>query len=431
MSMRRNRDQLYADYAKTLAGHFDQRYQMGRASRVLKITTVRRDSVNKVYEVEGEIDQVDGFKVPTDRELNVGDVILVDYPKDETVASELRFVQLLNSDYVTTGLLKRVEALNFPAPTFRVPPATSEVIISPGSTTTRVTVHFTAVEQKYDPSYYKVTYKLTSAPSWSNSWSDTIRHDPNDPELDLILSYSFPPQTSIDIRLSTFYAYGDREVQTDPSSAITYVTAANTTSPGAATGLMISENVMGGLVIEVVGTKVPGVFDGWIIQASYSPGGPAIYTSPVIDGVLLYPGTPGQQHFFSAWPVSIAGVVGGRYPTVGFYPLTGPGYIPPAPAILDTTPPPTPDAPIVEGIVRVSSDYIGRPSIRIKPPINYQKPPDFAGWVFTLVNQDTGRPTVYVAPDTARTAFSLGTAILSESGYSILTEDGDYVAQEA
>lgn len=400
---RRPRGELYRELARTLGASLEGDFQPLESLRKMEVDEVVRDSMNNpvsFYANEGGQGRFNVQVLPG-QEVNENDIVYVSHTKSKLAGPNLKFVGLASSSSAGQGTIRRGKGLVFPSPTFRTPATTSNLIINPGSIVSEVIVHIEGVEDKLSPSSYRVLYKLSSDPDWATAWSDVILHQNNNVELNLRLSRTFAPGTELDIRMSTVYSYLDSEVEADLSTTITIETATDDADPGAAEDIEVDVTTPGMLVAQASGTQVSGVHRGYRYEVSMAQGGPAIFTSPVMTGPLTFPAGAGE-YFVAATPISINNVAGTRFPSTGFFPVTGPGYTVVSPVVVDLTPPATWGAPTIYDVSEIDSQGIlqGRLEINLAP---YTYPSDYSHTIIKIYDNNLGYETLlpieYVAAD--------------------------------
>lgn len=305
----------------------DASYQGARDFATVVVTGVEKDSAGAVLAATGVIDGTGAFTVPLrGTSASAGDHLLVSYPKGDPTG-ELKFERFVFSEDVSAGLL----AVNpdLPAPDFIPPISTTDLDATTTAIDAYIVVYFRAVEAKYNPSNYLISYRAVGG-----QWVDQIVPHLGGAQ-QARLSANFPPGTFVDVKLRALYNWnGDSSLPTAP---ITVRAAVDDISPGSATGLAIDLTVAGGVTLRAAGTQDAAHFGGWIYLVASGTGGPIVAQSGAMPAdwfTSLVAGT----YYAAVFPISRANppVVGGRYPGTGF---AGPFVVAASTAAPDTTPP--------------------------------------------------------------------------------------------
>jgi hypothetical protein len=360
------------------------KYQPAQATAVLAVASVARDSTGAIVSATGTLDGAGEFTVPMQGHSTApGDFLLVGYPGNQPVGAELAYLRHVASDYGGAGLVA-VDA-NLPAPLFAATPWTTAIVATPGSITATASVFFVAVEARFQPSGYTVSFRVNGG-----TWRDrTVPHIGGTQECNL--GADLPPGASVDVHLRARYSWAASE--SVPTADQTFTTAQDTSSPGDVTALAVSTATPGLLVITPTATLDTDLFRGYRYEINDAATGTPdiVRESP---GPLAIP-LPVGTYYIAASPISKAGTLGGRTPATGYQ---GPYSIVEVPA-LDTTPPPVPDPPTVTGIIFIGSDYIARAKIRLTLAA-YTPPADFEAFVVRIQHVDSGYqwPDIVLAP---------------------------------
>lgn len=335
-----------ARFWTAVGGHVEARAEPRRTRRVLTIASIARDSTGAAITARGTIGGAGDFSVDVrGKGVREGMQIGVTGPANDPYAP-LAFADIAQSDDPTAAY-GDVNA-DLPVPTFASTPFTTAIVKSPGSVTARGSVFFNAVAERYSPSYYLLTWRLTSGPG---EWQDLkVPHLGGVQECNL--GSAFAPGVQIDVKLRAHY---DWALSFSVASAVsTFTLASDTASPGSATGLAVDATIAGQLLLTPAGTLDASLFDHW--QYEFNTTGSGAATDTRSDrGQLVYRATAGT-YYARVVPVSKSGTVGTYYPGPSSW--SGPFTITPASAPLDTTPPADWSAPSV-ALTRVTPDTGG------------------------------------------------------------------------
>lgn len=352
----------------------DRRYQPALATAVLQVATVERDSSGAIVSATGTLDGAGEFTVPLKgHSAGAGDFLLVGYPGDQPVGAELAYLRHVASAYAGAGLV----AVNgdLPAPAFAAVPFTSAIVALPGSITAKASIFFVAVEARYQPSGYTVSYRINGG-----EWRDrAVPHIGGTQECDL--GSDLPPGATIDAHLRARYQWN--AVESPPTADSTFTAAVDTSSPGTVTALAVGVATPGQLSITPTATLDSALFRGYRYEINDAATGSPDIASVPIPGpwdAVLPPGT----YYVAAVPVSKSGTLGTRLPaTPNTY--QGPYVVADQAANLDTTPPPNWTAPTLVGS-NVQGDIGGeRPQVAITFPA-YSYPSDYDHTIVRLAN---------------------------------------------
>lgn len=362
-----------------LTNHTDSKYEGAKASATLIVTRVEKDSSGGVLAAYGTL-QGEGdteFYMPLrGTSAGVGDHLLGTYPQSNPAGGELSYVRHVYSSDPAAGLLVPDAAL--PAPAWAAVPLTTALDASAGNISAYVVAYFLAVEARYQPSGYTVSYRAQGG-----EWADQpVPHLGGAQQARLAIN--FPPGTAVDVRLRARYNWA--QVESLPSETRTIVAAVDDISPGVATGVTVEMDAPGGLNLFPAGTLDPAHFDHWQYEIATSAGGAGLVTRQG-QAPYFFTGVSGN-YYVAVRPVSKSGVLGGRYPgAVGTY--AGPFLLNNPAAPIDTTPPPDWTAPTI-ALTRVTTNNNGEQAqLTITLPA-YAYPTDYAetlAYVATNTNQ--------------------------------------------
>ncbi len=300
----------------------------------LYVTDVDTDSLGNATVAYGTIDGEGRFPINAlGRSVRPGQTIMAGVSVANP-SGELTFLGYLSSDVAGTGLVRDEPG---PPPDYATTWATTEISTSPALIGSYLIVHFTgdAITQ-FNPMSYIVSYQIDGEAEWADV---EIPHLGG--EQSVRLPRLLPPGVTVNVHLRTRYSYAS--VPSEASEDRSWAAAANSASPGAATGLTASVAVAGRIRLEASGT-IPDAanFYGWRYEIATSAGGAGLVTRTV-NGPLDYEPPAAGNYYVAVAPVSMSGVVGTRYP--GPLSFNGPLAVTTAAAPLDTTAPPAWGAP--------------------------------------------------------------------------------------
>lgn len=377
----------------------DRRYEGVAASAALVVAKIERNSAGAAELARGTIDGAGDFTVPLrGAEASPGDHLLVRYKAGSPASAELEYVRHIQSDQAGAGILA-VNA-DLPAPAFATVPFETAITATPGSITARLTVHFLAVEEKYRPSGYTVSYRVTGG-----QWSDVPVPHLGGEQL-CVLPVSFAPGASVDVKLRARYNWASAE--SVPSETRTTTVAADTASPGDATGLLADTSVLGALVLLGQGTTDNALWAAWQYEIATDSAGGGL-TTVQAPGQYLYQLSGGGTRYAAVRPVSKSGTLGGRYPASGF---AGP-YTIVAGQAPDTTPPPVFGAPTLAGRTVQLADGSVRAFLKVTLPA-YAFPSDYDHTVIRVYDGTTYQ---------FWTLDGVATEVEQQSAFGVLTVD--------
>ncbi len=375
---------------QALTNHTDSKYQGAQSSATLIVTRIDKDSNGGVLAAYGTL-QGEGdteFYMPLrGASAAVGDHLLGTYPTNNPAGGELTYVRHVFSNDPAAGLL--VPDADLPSPQFATVPFTSALDASTGGISAYMVIYFIEVEARYQPSGYTISYRPSGG-----DWTDQAVPSG---VTQARLSAPFPPGTYVDVKLRARYNWASAEsIPTDPR---TFRAALDDITPGDATAVIVETNTPGGLNIFAEGTLDPAHFDHWRYAIATSGGGAGL---TIRDGNSPYFFTGASADYYvAASPVSKSGVVGGRYPGVGY---AGPFRLNNPAQPLDTTPPPDWTSAPALAMQRVVTNNNGEQAqLTITLP-TYPYPADYAETlVYVVTNTNTQAPTQRIAPGVGST----------------------------
>lgn len=355
----------------------DGRYQVAQATGVLSVASVERDSTGAIVSAIGTLDGAGEFTVPLKgHQAAPGDYVLVGFPSNQPVGAELAYLRHVASDYPGAGIIAIDGTV--PAPTFAAVPWTTGIVKLPGSITAKASVFFVAVEARYQPSGYTVSYRIDGG-----EWRDrAVPHVGGVQECDL--GSDLPPSASVDVHLRARYQWNASE--SVPTADSTFATADDDSSPGDVIGIAVEVGTPGVLGVTLTAVVDTDLLLGYRYElARGATAAPDQRSAPLPARASLHV-LPGQW-YVAAYPVSKAGVAGGRFPATGYQ---GPYTVADYGEILDTVPPPAPSPPDLSAIVLRHSDGTTAALLRLTLDPNYPAPPDLRRWVLRLQEATTG-----------------------------------------
>lgn len=360
-----------------VVGALDDNYQGKQAQAVVTVTSVQRNGAGGVETVTGTIDGAGAFTVPMKgREAGVGDQLLVAYPKGSPVGAELAYLRHSSSDNPAAGLLQIDPDL--PPPTFAPTWHSTALVATPGSITARATIYLVAVEERFRPSGYVVSFRVDAGLGYGE-WGD-LRVPHLGGTQECALGSDFAPGASIDVKLRAEYNWAASA--SVASETRTFTAALDNATPGNATGLAVGTGTPGTLILQATGSVDATIFAGWRYEIATSSGGAGLQTSAPLPGEWTPQGLAAGNYYVAVRPVSKSGTLGGRFPGSGFagpYAVTG-AFAP------DTTPPPTWAAPTLS-IVRNQPATGGETAVlTVTLPGGYSYPADYQQTIVRFAN---------------------------------------------
>jgi hypothetical protein len=232
---------------RTLGDYGQRRYAGSSASTPLRVTEVQRDSNEAIVQVFGTIDGVGRFAVPLrGAEAAVGDTLLVAYPRDAPVGADLTYVRHLAA--AAGGGIVAVDP-NLPVPVFDDPFYTTQMDVNYGGAVARATIYWLAVEEKFRPTGYTISYNINAYSD--GTWVRGTWIDQYVPHLggaqSAQLSASIPPGNQVEVRLRARYAWAAAESLETETRA--FLGAVDTTPVVPAVGLTIDNSVPNSLLL--------------------------------------------------------------------------------------------------------------------------------------------------------------------------------------
>lgn len=303
----------------------------------VRVVSVDRDSTGRAIVARGTIGGQGDFPVEMGgRNAEVGETILAGYPVDAPAGSVGRYLGHLQSDYADPGGARVIAG---PPPAFGTTGPNGWWGSTPntqaGASFVTVTIYFTPIEAKWNPSGYMVSFR----PAGQAGWTD-LRVPLQSPVGTVNLPFPLAPGTTVDVKLRTEFswAYGN-----SPESATqTLTTPVSTASPGSISALAV-QNVSPGHFTLRPTLATNSLFKSVQYLIATDGAGSGLQTFTIDGGnPLEFFTTAGGNFYYAAQPISIYGVAGSRFPSSGFL---GPVAVPAAPVALDTTAPPTWTAP--------------------------------------------------------------------------------------
>ncbi len=360
----------------------DGRYQPAQAHRGLVVTSVKRDSNGDIASATGTIDGSGEFTVPMKgHQANAGDILLVGYDAANPVGAELVYLRHITS---ARPVGKVVDA-NLPYPLFAATPWTTVPVVTPGSITARASVFFEAVEERYGPTQYVVTFRVGGG-DWATR---VVNHIGGTQEVNL--GSDLPPGEDVDVNLTAVYGWGATESPPSPDS--TFTLAADTSSPGAVTAIAVDNTAPNALRIKLTVSVDSDLLLGYIYQIATSPTGPAAQTTPPRYDTEWVAILPPNTYYVRAYPISKAGVAGTPSPATNF---SGPYVVTDYSATLDITPPAAMGAPTLATRTSQFADGTVHGFLTATLPA-YSAPADLAYYEVSIVAND-GRAWIEQIP---------------------------------
>lgn len=316
----------------------------------LYINTVDRDSQGNPLVARGtDPNGVPDFPVIVGGRAQVeeGETILAEFSKDAPAGGAIFYKAHLSSDLAGAGAVRLTPG---PPPAYATPTWHTERIIGvPNAIYARITILFT-IEPKYNPSKVIISHRQVGTTDWTDEIvpfliSSAIQgHE---------LTVAYPSGVNVDVQMRAEYSYAYGP--SDTSELRDVATPVDTASPGNASGLNVDVSIAGILHAEASGTIDRSRFIGWRYEFTQSPTGPPTATV-VVDGPYDYHTPASGNWYVAVAPISVAGVLGSRYPSATTTVFSGP-FVVTAPALPpDNTPPAAWGAPTLTARTAIRSD---------------------------------------------------------------------------
>lgn len=317
-------------------------------------------------------------------EVEEREVILAEYEKGNPAAATLTYAGHIATTLAGAGAARLQVG---PTPAFVAGSGwyATDVQNVSGAVASYITIFFLPVPLKYRASYYIISYRIGSG-----EWADTIVPGPGDGTMEARLPRSFPAGVTVDVKLRAVYAISyNPSLESEVKSL---VTAADTASPGTATGCAVDNTVAGRLLLRAQGAVDLDRFDSWRYEVANDGAGTGLVTVQ-LPGQYDHIGAAGPK-YVAVRPVSKSGVLGTRWPSpTGF---SGPYTLTPAADPLDTTAPPQWGAPTLATRVNTPAGGGGQGFIKVTFPA-YSFPADYDYTVVRLVgpSADSEQRVIY------------------------------------
>lgn len=318
-------------HAALRAGN-DARYQGAVSYAELIVTGLERDSTGGLLAARGTIDGAGEDTVPMRgvSSTSVGDHLLIAYPQGDP-AGPKTYIRHVASANPSPSIDVNPD---LPDPQFAAVPFATALVTTATSIWSSLTIFFLAVEDRYYPEGYTVSFRLLGG-EWRES--GFVPHLGGAQQA--MLGNDFPPGSAVDVRLRAHYARN-----TSVSAGLdtrTFVTATDNITPGDATGL-VSKPTPGFLDLIPAGNLDAVHFDHWQYEIASTAGGAGLSFYPAPGELLLRPNVVPLSYYAAVRPISHSNVQGGRYPPTGFI---GPIAVEESATVEDLVPPPDWAAP--------------------------------------------------------------------------------------
>lgn len=311
----------------------------------LYVDDVERDGLGNPLIARGtDPNGVGGFPVIVAGRAQVekGETILAEFDQDAPAGGALYYKAHLSSDLAGMGAARVT-----PGPPPSYAPGTwntSRIDVTPNGIYARITILFT-IEPRYNPSKVIISHRQAGRVDWTDQVVPFLKTAAIQ---SAELSKTYPSGVNVDIALRAEYAYAYGP--SDLSEVRDVLTPTDGTTPGNASALDVNVAVAGILRAEATGTIDRSRFVGWRYEFTQSPTGPPTATV-VVDGFYEYHVPVAGAWYVAVAPISVSGVLGGRYPSATLTVFSGPFTIPIPALPPDNTPPAVWSAPTLTGRV--------------------------------------------------------------------------------
>ena len=324
----------YLAFLVAAQGHTDRLYAPGYQDFPMYVTSIEADSKGVPSVAKGTIFGKAGYKANIyGQAVSAKEVITVRQIQGKSANGLLQFVGHSESNNAGVGKVTYDDLP--PYPEFASPNYTEDIKITATSILTALTINLEPVEAKWGIHHYALSYRFTPPGGVRSDWIDQGDIPPLETNpIPITLSTLFGPGTVVQVKARSFTTWAG--IPSEESSIITITTAADTNTPGSASGITVGVTTPGALVLQAIGSAVADVFAGWIYSVATSAGGAGAQSSPTLTGEWTLGNLSPGNYYVAVRPISKTGVLGTRWPSGSSY--DGP-YTVAGAYVLDTTAP--------------------------------------------------------------------------------------------
>jgi hypothetical protein len=394
--------QAMADFLAALDGRSDQRYARPPQHEMLEVSGLVLTSQGGVDYYTASIDGKGTYRVKAGgTSLAVGDRVLGARIGTDPFGADYQFVEVIASTNPFAGILAVDANIPYPALTG----FTTQLNGSGGAIIASLTVTWTQVEEKYGPSGYKVSWRLTGTSDWQDIY---VPHRTGLTAGQVLLSAALLPGVQVDVKIAT---QANWVLRTSPDSpTATYTVQGDTQTPAVLSSIAVNTGTPGQLGVQMVYSSLdPTYFDHWELTIATSPTGAGAVTYPFSADTFVWAGgSVGVGYYLSARARAKNGTYSNRIPvTPGTY--QGPYSYAVATPPPDTTPPPAfTSAPTLADASFIDDQYATHGVVTVTLPGGYSFPGDYLG-TEVLFNSSEGRTDIrFIDGTTTSKSFEVG-----------------------